>query len=86
MAATSWDKASHVNENGSGTLPSGKDCLVRSRRRRRCSFANGSTWAGLVGLGTNLELVVNLRLAVAPVGWKATGSISQVYCQRAGKE
>ena len=86
MAAISWDKASHVNENGSGTLPSGKDCLVRSRRRRRCSFANGSTWAGLVGLGTSLERVVNLRLAVVPVGWRATGRISQIHCQRAGKE
>ena len=83
MAVTSWDKACHVNENGSGTLPSGKNCLVRSRRRRRRSFANGS---GLVGLGTSLERVVNLRLAVALVGWRATGSISQVHCQRAGKE
>ena len=86
MTATSWDKASHVDENGSGTLPSGEDCLVRSRRRQRRSFANGSTWAGLVGLETSLERVVNLRLAVVPVGWRATGSISQVHCQRAGKE
>ena len=86
MAATSWDKTSHVDENGSGTLPSGEDCLVRSRRRRQRSFANGSTWAGLVGLGTSLERVVNLRLAVLPVGWRATGRISQIHCQRAGKE
>ena len=50
------------------------------------SFANGSTLAGLVGLGTNLETVVNLRLAVPLVGWRATRSIGQVHCQRAGKE
>ena len=86
LAATSWDKESHVNENGSGTVPSGKDCSVSSRRRRRRSFANGSTWAGLVGLAMNSETVVNLRPAVALVGWRATGSIGQVHCQRAGKE
>jgi hypothetical protein len=86
LALASWDKESQVNANGSGTLPSGKACLVSSRRRRRRSFANGSTWAGLVGLGTNLETVVNLRPAVAPVGWRATGRIGQVHCQIAGKE
>ena len=85
LAATSWDKESHVNENGSGTLPSGKGCLVSSRRRRR-SFANESTWTGLVDLAMNLEMVVNLRPAVSLVGWRATGSIGQVHCQRAGKE
>ena len=78
MAATSWDKANYVNENGSGTLPSGKNCLVRSRRRRRRSFAN-------VGLGTNLERVVNLRLAVAPVGWRATGSIKPGSLSESGQ-
>jgi len=57
--------------SGSGTFPSGKDCLVSSMRRRRRSFANGSTLAGLVGLGMNLETTaVNLRPGVV-VGWRA---------------
>ena len=72
--------------NKSGTSPSGKDCLVSSSRRRRRSFAKGSTLVGLVGLGMNLETVVNLRPTVASVGWRATGSIGQVRCQRACKE
>lgn len=54
--------------NGSGTLPSGKDCLVSSMRRRRRPFASGSTLAGSVGLGTNLETVVKSRPAVASAG------------------
>ena len=83
LAPASWDKESQVNANGSGTLPSGKDCLVSSRRRRRPSFANGSTWAVLAGLGTNFETVVNLRPVVVLVGWRATGNIGQVHCRRA---
>ena len=41
---------------------------------------------GLVGLGMNLETMVNLRPTGASVGWRATGSIEQVRCQRACKE
>ena len=78
--------AVHVVVNGSGTLPSGNDCLVSSRRRRRRSFADGSTLTGLVGLETNLETVVNLRPTVSLAGWRATGSIGQVRCQRVGNE
>ena len=34
----------------------------------------------------NLETMVNLRPTGASVGWRATGSIEQVRCQRACKE
>ena len=41
---------------------------------------------GFGRLGDELGDGGNLRPAVAPVGWRATGSIDQVHCQRAGKE
>ena len=62
--------------SGSGIFPPGKDGLVSPMIRRRCSFANGSTLAGLVALGMSLETAVNSRLVVA-VGWRAAGSISR---------